>query len=149
MIDPISNFIQAGSLAETRVMLMRLIDFLKMRAITGILTNLTSGAGAEEHTDAGISSLIDTWMLIRELEYGDERNRAFIVLKSRGMTHSRRVHRMVLSSRGIEITDAPGKSAAHAPDVRSKRSARGATVKKARMTARQHARPPRRSGGSR
>lgn len=149
VIDPISNMTQAGSLAETRVMLMRLIDFLKTRGITALLTNLTSRGNAEEETEAGISSLVDTWILIRDFESGDERTRAFNVLKSRGMSHSRHVHRMIMSARGIEIVDTPGKSAVHLPDVRSKRSVRGVTVKKARMTARQHARPPRRSGGSR
>jgi circadian clock protein KaiC len=149
VIDPISNMIQAGSLAAARVMLMRLIDFLKTRGITAILTNLTSGADAPEHTEVGISSLVDTWVLIRDFESGDERTRAFYVLKSRGTSHSRRVCRMLMSSRGIEIIDTPGKSALRLPDVRSKRSVRSATVKKARLTARQHARPPRRSGGSR
>ena len=149
VIDPISNMIQAGSLAGARVMLMRLIDFLKTRGITAVLTDLTSGANAEEQTEVGISSLVDTWILIRNFESGNERERAFNVLKSRGMSHSRHVHRLLMSSRGIEIIDTPGKSAAHLPDVRSKRSVRGVAVKKARMTARQHARPPRRSGGSR
>jgi len=149
VIDPISNMTQAGSLAETRVMLMRLIDFVKTRGITALLTNLASRVDDEEHTEAGISSLVDTWLLIRDFESGNERERAFNVLKSRGMSHSRHVHRLLMSSRGVEIIDAPSKSVAHLPDVRSKRSVRSVTVKKARMTARQHARPPRRSGGSR
>jgi circadian clock protein KaiC len=86
-------------------MLTRLIDFLKFRRITAILTSLTSAGEALERTDESISSLVDTWLLLRDIELGGERNRAMYVLKSRGMPHSNQIREFILTSHGIELTD--------------------------------------------
>ena len=86
-------------------MLMRLIDFLKGRQITAIFTSLTHGGGPQEQSQSGISSLIDTWLLVRNVELGGERNRALYVLKSRGMDHSNQVREFLLTGRGIELRD--------------------------------------------
>jgi circadian clock protein KaiC len=75
-----------------------------MQQITLLFTSLTHGTETEE-TDVGVSSLIDTWMLVRQLELSGERNRGLYVLKSRGMAHSNQVREMVLSERGIELTE--------------------------------------------
>src|SRR6185312_29291 len=69
-----------------------------------LLTSLTHGAETEQ-TDVGISSLIDTWMLVRQIELSGERNRGLYVLKSRGMAHSNQVRELVLSDRGIDLTE--------------------------------------------
>src|SRR6185436_4312482 len=84
VIDPVTNLINAGNLIDTKSMLMRMIDFLKTRGITALLTSLTSGGTFVEATDVGISSLIDTWIILRDIELGGERNRAIQVLKARG-----------------------------------------------------------------
>jgi circadian clock protein KaiC len=83
---------------------MRLIDFLKARQITAFFTSLTQGSQKEiEQTDVGISSLIDSWILVRDVELNGERNRCIYVLKSRGMAHSNQVREFVISSKGIRL----------------------------------------------
>ena len=103
IIDPVSN-LMIGSAHEVNSMLMRLMDFLKMRQVTALFTSLTEGSRKEfEQTEVGISSLIDTWILVRDLEFNGERNRCIYVLKSRGMAHSNQVREFVMSSRGIRL----------------------------------------------
>lgn len=104
VLDPVTNFLSVGSGEDVKAMLMRLLDFLKMHQITLLLTSLIHGAGIEG-SDVGISSLIDTWILVRQIELSGERNRGLYVLKSRGMAHSNQVRELVLSSRGIELTE--------------------------------------------
>jgi circadian clock protein KaiC len=85
-------------------MLMRLMDFLKTKQITAMFTSLTEGSRKEfEQTEVGISSLIDTWILLRDIELNGERNRCIYVLKSRGMAHSNQVREFVMSSNGIRL----------------------------------------------
>jgi circadian clock protein KaiC len=104
IVDPITNFLKAGSLAEAEGMLMRLIDFLKVRQSTALFTSLTSGGGLEQ-SEVGISSLIDTWILTRDIELGGERNRALYILKSRGMAHSNQIREFLLTDHGVELKD--------------------------------------------
>jgi circadian clock protein KaiC len=105
VIDPISNFSASGSTSDASLMLLRLIDFLKSRKITAFLTHLTSGGKAMEATDIGISSIIDTWLLVRDIELGGERNRGLYVLKSRGMKHSNQIREFVITPEGIQLLD--------------------------------------------
>jgi circadian clock protein KaiC len=105
IVDPITNFMKAGTQAEAEAMLMRLIDFLKARQITALFTSLTRGGDVQEQSQAGISSLIDTWLLMRDIELGGERNRGMYVLKSRGMAHSNQIREFVLTDHGIELKD--------------------------------------------
>jgi circadian clock protein KaiC len=111
VIDPISNFISAGTMTEAGSMLVRLIDFLKSQAITSVFTNLTHGEANPEQTDVGISSIIDTWLLLRHTERDGARDGVVYVLKSRGMAHSRQVRGFRLTDHGIQLTEAPGVSA--------------------------------------
>jgi len=108
IIDPISNFISGGTTGDTQSMLLRLIDFLKARQITALFTHLSSGGNAGstwEGTDVGVSSLIDTWLLVRDIELAGERNRGLYVLKSRGMAHSNQIREFVITSDGIDLLD--------------------------------------------
>ena len=105
IIDPISTMLQAGELLSARAMLTRLIDFIKASQITALVTNLTAGGGALEATDAEISSLVDTWLLLRDVEISGERNRALYVLKSRGMAHSNQLREFLLTQNGIQLKD--------------------------------------------
>ncbi len=84
-------------------MLTRLIDFLKTRQLTLMLTSLTAGGSHAEQTEVGISSLIDTWLLVRDIEVNGERNRGLYVIKSRGMAHSNQVREFLLTSKGIQL----------------------------------------------
>jgi circadian clock protein KaiC len=103
VIDPVSNLSTVGTTADVTAMLVRLIDFLKGRQITAVLTNLTNAGGRMEATDAHISSLIDTWILLRDIELGGERNRGLYILKSRGMAHSNQIREFRLNERGINL----------------------------------------------
>jgi circadian clock protein KaiC len=105
IVDPITTFLRAGTPAEAEAMLMRLIDFLKARQVTALFTSLTHGGGAREQSQAGISSLIDTWLLLRDIELGGERNRGMYVLKSRGMAHSNQIREFILTDHGVELKD--------------------------------------------
>jgi circadian clock protein KaiC len=86
-------------------MLLRLIDFLKARQITAMFVHLTSGGNAWERTDVGVSSLIDTWILLRDIELAGERNRGIYVLKSRGMKHSNQIREFLITAEGIQLQD--------------------------------------------
>jgi circadian clock protein KaiC len=105
VVDPITNLTSVGSTVDVTAMLVRIIDFLKSRVATAVFTSLTSGAGALEQTEMGVSSLADTWLLVRTIEVGGERNRGLYVLKSRGMPHSNQIREFVMSERGIELLD--------------------------------------------
>jgi circadian clock protein KaiC len=105
VVDPITNFVKAGTEGETESMLMRLIDHLKARQITAVFTSLTQGGGTLERSQVGISSLIDTWLLLRDIEVGGERNRGMYVLKSRGMAHSNQIREFLLTDHGVELKD--------------------------------------------
>jgi circadian clock protein KaiC len=104
VIDPITNFLSVGTSEDVKAMLMRLIDFLKLHHVTGLFTSLTHGTELEQ-TDVGISSLMDTWLLLREMELNGERNRTLYVLKSRGMAHSNQLREMLLTEQGIRLVD--------------------------------------------
>ncbi len=103
VIDPISNFISTGTASEAGAMLIRLVDFLKSREVTALFTNLVHGGAAAEETDVGISSIIDTWLLLRDTERDGERGGSLYVLKSRGMAHSKQVRQLRLTDGGIEL----------------------------------------------
>jgi len=103
VIDPISSLMLAGDPREARSTTLRLVDFLKQRGITGIFTNLVGDASHQEQTEISISSLIDTWILLRDIEIGGERNRGLHVLKSRGMAHSNQIREFILTGRGIQL----------------------------------------------
>jgi circadian clock protein KaiC len=105
VVDPISNFVQSSSLRESHAMLLRLVDYLKQQGITALLVNLACGGTHEEATEAGISSIIDTWILLRDIELGGERNRGIYVLKSRGMAHSNQIREFLLTDRGIKLQE--------------------------------------------
>jgi circadian clock protein KaiC len=105
VIDPISNFTDIASSVEANSLLTRLIDFLKIHKITTLMSNLTSGAEEMEKTDVGISSIVDTWLLLRLTEHNGERNRTIYILKSRGMKHSHQVREFLISDDGIKLVD--------------------------------------------
>jgi circadian clock protein KaiC len=105
IVDPLNSFVMGGNATEVKAMLMRLVDFLKMKEITGLFTNLTAGGGALEQTDIAISSLIDTWLLLRDIEISGERNRGMYILKSRGMAHSNQIREFLITDHGIELRD--------------------------------------------
>ena len=105
IVDPISNLASASTTADAAAMLLRLIDHLKSRGITAMLVNLTSGGHAMEATEVGISSLIDTWLVLRDIELGGERNRGLYVIKSRGMKHSNQIREFLITSDGIKLED--------------------------------------------
>jgi circadian clock protein KaiC len=86
-------------------MLARLIDFMKARQMTAMFTSLTADDGHPEGADVGISSFMDTWLVVRNIEMNGERIRTLTVLKSRGMSHSDQVREFVLTNRGLKLLD--------------------------------------------
>jgi circadian clock protein KaiC len=103
VIDPITNLISIGERSAVKSMLTRLIDFFKVEKITALFTNLTSGGSNQESTGEGISSLMDTWIVLRDTEKAGKRVFTMCVLKSRGMEHSHEVREFQLSRKGIRI----------------------------------------------
>ena len=104
IMDPISNLASVGSPAEVKSALMRFIDSLKMEGITALFTCLIFGQH-QDMTEFGVSSLMDTWLTVRDIESRGERNRGLYVIKSRGMAHSNQVREFVLSSDGVRLVD--------------------------------------------
>lgn len=105
IVDPVTNLVAVGSEDEAGAALTRMLDFFKERQITAVLTSLTSSRLEQEKTDVGISSIMDTWILLEMIENDGERNRGLYVLKSRGMSHSNQVREMKITERGIELLD--------------------------------------------
>jgi circadian clock protein KaiC len=106
-MDPVTNLSSIGETAEITSMLTRVIDYLKMQGITALFNSLTAGGGlTDEQTDVGISSLMDTWLLLRNAETGGSRKRLLQILKSRGMAHSSQVCEFELGDRGISLITA-------------------------------------------
>jgi circadian clock protein KaiC len=103
VLDPINAFVTGQNHSDVKTMLLRLVDFLKMKGITAFFTSLTSVGDSMEVTDIYVSSLIDTWLLLRDIEIGGERNRGLYVLKSRGMEHSNQIREFKLTDHGIEL----------------------------------------------
>jgi circadian clock protein KaiC len=105
IMDPINTFILGDKENEVKTMLMRIVDFLKGNQITALFTSLTSSESALESSDVGISSLIDTWLLLRDIELNGERNRGMYVLKSRGMANSNQIREFILTDNGVKLRE--------------------------------------------
>lgn len=105
VLDPITAFAEGENQGDVKVMLLRLVDYLKTNGITAFFTSLTSNDNGAETTDVYVSSLIDTWLLLRDIEVGGERNKGLYVLKSRGMAHSNQIREFRLTDHGIELLD--------------------------------------------
>ncbi|WP_081627051.1 circadian clock protein KaiC [Bordetella sp. FB-8] len=105
ILDPLNSFVVGDNQIEVKSMLMRLVDFLKKKQITGLFTNLAQSGSPVELTDVAISSVIDTWLLLRDIDSGGERNRCLSILKSRGMEHSNQIREFMLTDHGVELRD--------------------------------------------
>jgi circadian clock protein KaiC len=106
IIDPITDFVALGNPYEVRSMMTRLVDYLKSNGITALLTSLSSSRTDNPEEDLGVSSLIDTWIVVQLIEAAGERNRAISVLKSRGMVHSNQIREFVLGADGLKLIPA-------------------------------------------
>ena len=106
ILDPITDFTSVGSEVEVKSAVTRLIDYLKSNQITALFTSFTMEDRGPEQSEVGISSLIDTWVLVQNLERNGERTRGIYILKSRGMAHSNQVREFWLTDNGIKIGDA-------------------------------------------
>ena len=105
ILDPINTFVIGDKEIEVKTMLMRIVDFLKANQITALFTSLTSAQSVIESSEAGISSLIDAWLLLRDIELDGERNRGMYVLKSRGMANSNQIREFILTDHGVELRE--------------------------------------------
>jgi circadian clock protein KaiC len=103
VVDAITNLLSIGTHNDVRAMLMRVIDYLKVNEVTGFFTSLTPGKNETEDTEAGVSSLMDTWIVMTIDEVNKERHRELRILKSRGMAHSNRVHAFELTDHGLRL----------------------------------------------
>jgi circadian clock protein KaiC len=105
VIDPISNLTDVGQRSDVKAMLLRAVDFMKSRHITSLFTSLTLGDEETLEGREGVSSLMDTWILLRMVESRGERNRILFLLKSRGMAHSNQLREFRLTDRGVVLQD--------------------------------------------
>lgn len=105
IVDPLSNLSAVGSYNEVMATLLRLVDFLKSRQVTAMFVSLTSNGDQENETQLGVSSLMDTWLSLRNLEANGERNRGLYVLKSRGMHHSNQIREFLLTDHGVKLVN--------------------------------------------
>ncbi len=105
ILDPITNLVAVGTVSEVKAMLMRLIDFLQAEQITVMFTALSLNTIVNEQTDEGVSSLVDAWILVRDIESNGERNRGMYIMKSRGMKHSNQVREFIITDNGLDLVD--------------------------------------------
>jgi circadian clock protein KaiC len=127
VIDPLTSLIGQGNPLEIQSMLTRMIDVLKSKGITGFFTSLVSSTAQNDTSgEIGVSSLIDTWIVVRELEEdeGKRRIRGLYIVKSRGMGHSSDVHKLILSDNGIDLVPMDADATA-GPPVRNRRLVKG------------------------
>jgi circadian clock protein KaiC len=106
VVDPITNFLAVGEAPATKSMLTRLIDFLKTKQITAVFTSLTNSSIEIEDSQVGVSSVMDSWILVKNVESNGERNRGLYILKARGIAHSNQVREFRLTNHGMELIDA-------------------------------------------
>ena len=106
IIDPITSLMDSGTDSEGKGMVTRLIDYLKGGQITSLFTSLTQGGHALQQSEAAMSSLMDSWLLLQDFEGNGERNRVLYVLKARGMAHSNQIREFLISDRGVDLVDA-------------------------------------------
>jgi len=105
ILDPITNLMTEGPNSDIRSMLTRFVDFLKTQHITVMFTAaITVGSIERNPSDEGISSMVDTWMMVQDIEVDAERTRSLCVMKSRGMVHSNEVRRFNISGEGINLS---------------------------------------------
>jgi circadian clock protein KaiC len=102
VVDPITNFL-SGDNSSVKSMLTRMVDFLKMQKITAMFTHLSQAGGDLESTDEGVSSIMDSWLLLRDVEHDGRRSKALFILKSRGMAHSNEIREFALTNHGIRV----------------------------------------------
>lgn len=105
VLDPITNLITVGAMSEVKSMLIRLIDFLQAEQITVLFTALSLNTVIQEQTDEGVSSLVDVWLSVKDIEFNGERNRGLYVMKSRGMKHSNQVREFIMTDAGLDLVD--------------------------------------------
>src|SRR5580698_2250256 len=106
IMDPITSLMVAGTDYETKGMVTRLIDYLKGGGVTSLFTSLTHGGHALQQSEIAMSSLMDSWLLLQDLEGNGERNRVLYVIKARGMAHSNQVREFLISNQGVDLVDA-------------------------------------------
>ncbi len=132
VIDPLTSLLGQGNRLEVQSMLTRMIDALKSKTITGFFTSLVSSTAQNDTSgEIGVSSLIDTWIVVRELEEneGQRRIRGLYIVKSRGMGHSSDVHKLIMSDDGVLIEPMDSKATA-GPDQKKKVGKGTSTAKK-------------------
>jgi circadian clock protein KaiC len=103
VIDPITNLVSASGAYDVKSMLTRLVDFLKVEQITSMFTNLAWSGDPQQGAGSAVSSLMDTWIVLRDSKPNGRPRRELYVLKSRGMAHSRVARELIVSNRGIEL----------------------------------------------
>ncbi len=106
VIDPLSSLLHAGQKHDVQAMILRLVDFLKARAVTVVFTSLTHGNIELARTDMEVSSLMDAWLLLYNRESNGEHNRQLYLIKSRGMAHSNQVREFIMTDTGIVLREA-------------------------------------------
>src|SRR5947209_6328759 len=106
VLDPMTSLLVAGSESETKAMVTRLIDCLKSQGISSLFTSLRHVGNPLHQSEIAISSLMDAWLLLQDIEGHGERNRVLYVLKARGMAHSNQSREFLISHRGIDLVDA-------------------------------------------
>ncbi len=105
ILDPISNLITTGLVADVKSILIRLIDFLQAEQITVMFTALNLNTIINEQTDEGVSSLVDAWVTVKDIEANGERNRGLYIMKSRGMKHSNQIREFIITDEGVNLID--------------------------------------------
>lgn len=104
ILDPVTNLMTEGPNSDVRSMLTRFIDYLKTKQITVMFTAaITIGSIAQNPSDEGISSMVDTWLMLQDIDFNQERITNFYIMKSRGMPHSKEEKRLIINNKGVSL----------------------------------------------
>ena len=104
VLDPITNLMTEGTNSDVRSMLTRFIDYLKTKQITVMFTAaITIGSIVQNPSDEGISSMVDTWIMLQDIEKNSARKKMLYVMKSRGSYHSKQQKELLISKKGIAL----------------------------------------------
>lgn len=105
IVDPVTSLLDLGEVRATKALLARLIDDLKSKGVTVLMTSLASDQQTPDQPGVVISDLVDAWLTLRDVETKGERNHVLTIIKSRGMAHSNQMREYLITDRGVELED--------------------------------------------
>lgn len=105
-VDSLSALERVSTIRGFREFVISLTSFIKHEEVLGIFTNTTPTlTGGTSITEAHISTLTDSIVLLRYVEIYGEMRRGLTVLKMRGSQHDKNIREFTIDEKGMHIGD--------------------------------------------